>query len=746
MSVEIFDKELNLIITNAIETMLKNNQNELDINHICYAIFKSFEISGKDKTFNFNNDLILKRFLDDIVDKGIRIDNSDMSISLKDLIFNCHIDCLSKGLSKINKFEFLKAIFKENLFSKIFTNTRLNINKINLMYMNYDNSSYELEKSNNINDKNLSPKLNRRKRLNSNYKFKLISENKNDVGNFLINLNEKYNKEDSIFFDYDNKIIDITKCLLRKDKSNPLLIGKPGVGKTALIAGLVKNILSGNVPDKLKGKVIMELNLSSLISGTNFRGDFEKRFENIVKFLSENKNIIIFIDEIHCLKNLGAASKGDLDLSNMIKPYLSSGEISCIGATTYEEYKISIGSDNALSRRFELIDIKEPDINKTVEIIKNKKNIYEKFHKIKIDNDLIDYIVALTDRFISKGNFPDKAFDVLDLSCASASLKNIKSLDKNIIIETISKLSGIEYNQILGKDKIILNLSKIIKESIFGQDKQIDEICNKIIVSKVGLSNQNKPMASFLLIGNTGVGKTEVVNKLSKELSMNFIRFDMSEFSEKGSVSRLIGTSAGYIGYDDGGQLTEHVYNHPYSIILFDEIEKADKTVFNIFLQILDYGKLSDGSGKVIDFKNTIIFMTSNSGAVEMNKKSIGLKPSKNNNFEKSINATFSPEFRNRISKIIFFNNLENTTMKKLIEKNLNDLTNKLKAMDLKVKFTEKVYNILIKNGFDEKLGARPLERYIEDNISILIAKSIIEEKIKKEICVDFNDNEFFIN
>lgn len=741
MSVEIFDKELNLIITTAIETMLKNNQNELDINHICYGIFNSFKISGEDKYFNFKNDLILERFLNDIIDNGTRIDSSDMSIGLKDFIFNCHIECLSKGLSKINKFEFLKSIFKEKLFSKIFINTKFNLNKVHFMYN--DKSSEVVEDTNNT---NLNPKLNRRKRLASNEKFKLITENKNDVGNFLINLNEKYTKEESVFFDYDNKIIDITKCLLRKDKSNPLLIGKPGVGKTALVSGLVKNILSENVPDKLKGKVIMELNLSSLISGTNFRGDFEKRFENIVKFLTENKNIIIFIDEIHCLKNLGAASKGDLDLSNMIKPYLSSGEISCIGATTYEEYKNSIGSDSALSRRFELIDIKEPDINQTLEIIKNKKSIYEIFHKIKIDNDLIDYIVSLTDRFITKGNFPDKAFDVLDLSCASAALKNINTLDKNIIIETVSKLSGIEYNQILGKDKIILNLSSTIKNNIFGQDKQIDDICNKIIVSKVGLSNSNKPLASFLLIGNTGVGKTEVVNQLSKELSMNFIRFDMSEFSEKGSVSRLIGTSAGYIGYDDGGQLTEHVYNNPYSIILFDEIEKAEKSVFNIFLQILDYGKLSDGSGKVIDFKNTIIFMTSNCGAVEMNKNGIGLKPTKNNNFEKSINATFSPEFRNRISKIILFNNLETSIMKKLIEKNLNDLTNKLKTMDLKVKFTEKVHEMLIKNGFDEKLGARPLERYIEDNISILIAKSIIEEKVKKEICVDFNNNEFFIN
>lgn len=738
---EIFDEGLNKVLTYAIEYMLSNDQNELTTYHLCYSFF---------------NNLPRSKVIDDLIKRESMLENlkteifkfkrknsgADLDSQLKDIIAYSHIYCSSLCKDKIDQFDLMKAVFKEDSFVKFFKKNNFNEKKLETLSELVTNSSIKisLKRRKSGLNKDISHSI------NSNTVAKaLLKEDKNDIGNFLINLNEKYKSDQYLFEDYDNKIPELIKALLRKEKSNPLLLGKPGVGKTAIIEGLVKKIIINDVPEKLKNKTIYEINLSALLAGTNFRGDFEKRFQNIIEFVKVNENIILFIDEIHCLKGLGSASKGDMDLANMLKPYLSSGEISCIGATTYEEYKNSIGSDKALNRRFEVININEPNKEITKKLLKSKKSIYEDYHKVSVSEDLIDLMIELTDRFITKGNFPDKAFDILDLSCASAELNALKIVDEKLIVENISKISGISKEQIIGYDKVVLNLENNLKKNIFGQNDQIKSICQKITVSKVGLSDPNKPLASFLLIGSTGVGKTEIVNQLSKELSMNLIRFDMSEFSEKGSASRLIGTSAGYIGYENGGQLTESVYHNPYSIILFDEIEKADKSIFNLFLQILDYGKLTDGSGKLVDFKNTIIFMTSNAGAESLMTKSIGLKSGINNNFEKAVNSTFSPEFRNRISKIILFNSLDTNSMEKLIDKNLSILVDKLKRKNIAISFSNKVKDILIKNGFNSKLGARPLERYIEDNISYLIAQKIIENKLSKEIYLDYNENEFVI-
>jgi ATP-dependent Clp protease ATP-binding subunit ClpA len=739
---DFFDDDLNKVLTNAIEYMIGNNQNELTIYHLCYSFFNNLpSYSAIDVIIK--KDIIITN-LEKIISKFKRKDGDpDLDDKLKSIISYSHIYCNSLNKEKINQFDLMKGVLKEESFFSFFKEIDFNEEKLDSISELFNSAKTSVKTS-----------VKRRRGLNKNSFIEsnvnknvkiLMKEDKNDLGNFLINLNDKYKSDKYLFEDYDNKIPELIKALLRKEKSNPLLLGKPGVGKTAIIEGLVKKIISKDVPDKLKNKTLFEINLSALLAGTNFRGDFEKRFQNIIEFVKENENIILFIDEIHCLKGLGSASKGDMDLANMLKPYLSSGEISCIGATTYEEYKNSIGSDKALNRRFEIININEPTKEVTKHLLKSKKSLYEDYHKVKISEELIDLMIELTDRFISKGNFPDKAFDILDLSCSSAELLSMKVVEEYLIIENISKVSGISKDQIIGYDKVILNLENNLKEKIFGQDDPIKSICQKITVSKVGLSDPNKPLASFLLIGSTGVGKTEIVNQLSKELSMNLIRFDMSEFSEKGSASRLIGTSAGYVGYENGGQLTELVYHNPYSIILFDEIEKADKGVFNLFLQVLDYGKLTDGSGKVVDFKNTIIFMTSNAGAESLMTKSIGLTSNINNNFEKTINSTFSPEFRNRISKIILFNSLDISSMERLIDKNLTILINKLKMKNIVISFSDKVKDVLIKNGFNSKLGARPLERYIEDNISYLIAKNIIEKKLSNEIHIDHNENEFVI-
>jgi ATP-dependent Clp protease ATP-binding subunit ClpA len=733
---ENFTNGLNDRITDAIKFLITKRQNELKIHHVLYVFLNNLP-DIKEISSIIDKEKILSKLNNEIDNMKISKEVPDLDDNLKDIIKNCHIYCSAIGKEKIGEFDFFKVSLESEVMSSFIKKNKI---KFNLEI---------LENIFKIINSEIKIVVKKKRRLEtslpkSNLINNVFSSDKNDVSNYLNNLNEKITS-DFIYEDYDNKIDEVIKVLLRKEKSNPLILGKAGVGKTALIEGLAKRIVDKKVPEKILNKKIYELNLSSLLAGTNFRGDFEKRFENIIKFIKENKNIILFIDEIHCLKGLGAATKDDLDLSNMLKPYLSSGEISCIGTTTFEEYKNTIGSDKALNRRFEIITVEEPSKEKTIKLLKNKKKVYENFHQISVDDKIIETIVNLSDRFITKGSFPDKAFDILDLSCSLAEMENKTILDNNMVIKNIEKVSGISYEQIIGYDKIVLSLENKMKESIFGQDKQLKEICDKIIVSKSGLSNPNKPLASFLLIGSTGVGKTEIVNQLSKELAMKTLRLDMSEFSEKGSVSRLIGTSAGYVGFEEGGQLTEFVFHNPYSVILFDEIEKADKSVLNLFLQILDYGKLTDGSGKVIDFRNTIIFMTSNAGAENLNSNSIGIVSEKGFNFDKAVNSTFSPEFRNRISKIIVFNSLDSDSMEKLVNKNLLILQEKLKEKNIEIKFSEKVKEIIIKNGFNPKLGARPLERYIEDNISYLIAKLMIESKIKDSIYIDYKENMFIV-
>lgn len=736
---DMFDEELNMLLENSIKYMLGNSQKELNGYHVAYIFFKDLPVIPLiDTTVNLRD--TIKKIEEKVNSTKNTEGDTNLSEDLKQVIEESSVYCMTVNSidKKINKFYLMKAIINNKNYKDFFASINFTNDK-NDFLISYFSGNPQKEKK---------PPIKRKLGENLSNAFKeknAAAEEKNDATNFLINLNEKYLTTNYLFQDFDEKIPEIIETLMRKEKSNPLLIGKPGVGKTALIEGLIKKIQAKDVPVKLRNKLIYEINLSALLAGTNFRGDFEKRFQNIVDLLSKNKNIILFVDEIHCLQGLGSTNKGDLDLSNMLKPYLSSGEISCIGATTFEEYKNTIGKDKALNRRFQIIKINEPNKDITFKLVKNKKNIYEKFHNVKVPDDLIKHLIDLTDRFITKGNFPDKAFDILDLSCTTAEISNSKTVDIDMIVKNISKISGVSKDQIYGYDKLILSLETNLKNEIFGQEDQIKDICKKILISKAGLSSPNKPLASFLLIGSTGVGKTEIVNQISRELSMNLIRFDMSEFAERGSSSKLIGTSAGYIGYEDGGKLTEGVYHNPYSIILLDEIEKSDKSIFNLFLQVLDNGELTDGMGKTVDFRNTIIFMTSNVGS-ELSGNGLGLNPTSDTALEKSINNTFSPEFRNRLSKIIKFSSLTVDSMNKLVDKSLISLKEKLKLKNIEVEFSNKIKEILSVKGFDSKLGARPLERYIEDNISYLIAKNIMELNGKNSLYLDYDGEKFTVN
>jgi len=737
--IENFSDDLERIFKNSTKLLFEKRQRKFTLEHFFYGFFSDSIYKNL-----FENKIDIETVLNDLYDiinskeEDYPLEELDLSIETKEVVKMSLFTCMTAGNSKITPFDLIFTALSQGFLNEFALKHNIDSKLLNKVKKQMETSKPKTV----LKQKSVKKDLTNNEKKDS---FSQIMEDKNSVKHFITNLSLKVKNTPNLIKARQDIIDEMIHVLIRKEKSNPLLIGKPGVGKTTLIESLAQLINEGKVPLQLKDKEIYEINLNSLLSGTNFRGDFEKRVENIINLIKENKNAILFIDEIHCIKGLGSsgANKNDLDLSNVLKPYLSSGELSCIGSTTFEEYKNSIENDKALDRRFKIVNVKEPSMNETINILKYKIKDYEKFYKIKVPEQLVIDIVAYSNRYINKSNFPDKAFDVLDMSCAMAVFKNKKILNLDNILDTISKITGIKKDQIDNSDKQILSLETSLCKKIFGQNKAIKSIVDKIIVSKSGLQNENKPLASFLLIGPTGVGKTEVVNEISSLMNMNLLRLDMSEYAEKGSSSKLIGTSAGYVGYEDGGKLTEFVNHNPHSIILFDEIEKADYSIYNLFLQILDYGKISDGSGKEIDFRNCMIFMTSNSGTEELYKKSIGFKSEyQNSNMEKIVNKTFSPEFKNRISKIIYFEKLESETMYLLAKKHLELLEKKLSNKGINISFSDSAIDEIVKNGFDEKFGARPLERYIDDNITLLISKKILADELKKGefYNIDFNN------
>lgn len=737
--IENFSEDLERIFKNSTKLLFEKKQRKFTLEHFFYGFFSDSNYKNL-----FEKQIDVEMVLNDLYDRinskveDDPLEDLDLAVETKQVVKMSLFTCMTSGKSRITPFDLVATALSQGFLNDFASKHKIDSKLLNKVRQASETFTPKKIQNNKSRQKELSE-------ANKKNTFNEIIEDKNSIKNFIVNLSSKVKEKPKSIKPRQDIIDEMINVLLRKEKSNPLLIGKPGVGKTTMVESLAQLINEGNVPQQLKNKEIYEINLNSLLSGTNFRGDFEKRIENIINLIKENKNAIIFIDEIHCIKGLGSSgsNKNDLDLSNVLKPYLSSGELSCIGSTTFDEYKNSIENDKALDRRFKVINIKEPSIDETINILNYKIKDYEKYYKIKVPEKLIKDIVEYSNRYINKSSFPDKAFDVLDMSCALTVFKNKKSLNLANVLETLSKITGIKQDQINNSDKKILDLEKIICNKIFGQEKAINQIVNKIIVSKSGLQNENKPLASFLMIGPTGVGKTEVVNEISRSMNMSLLRLDMSEYSEKGSSSKLIGTSAGYIGYEDGGKLTEFVNHNPYSIILFDEIEKADSSIYNLFLQILDYGKISDGAGKEIDFRNCMIFMTSNSGAEEIYKKTIGFKSDfQNSNMEKIVNKTFTPEFRNRISKIIYFEKLEKDSMYLLADKYLKGLKDKLVIKGFNIEFSDRAITEIVKNGFDEKFGARPLERYIDDNISLIISKKMLANDLKKGIVynIDFNN------
>lgn len=553
------------------------------------------------------------------------------------------------------------------------------------------------------------------------------------LDNFATNLNEVAKKgQIDPLIGRDAELERTIQVLCRRRKNNPLLVGEAGVGKTAIAEGLAWRIVEGQVPDIIKDSVIYSLDIGSLLAGTKYRGDFEKRFKTILKQLEKEKDSILFIDEIHTIIGAGAASGGQVDAANLIKPLLSNGKLRCIGSTTYQEFNTIFEKERALARRFQKIDILEPSIDDTTKILIGLKSKYEEHHEVRFTNKALRAAVELSAKYINERHLPDKAIDVMDEAGARCRLapanKRKKTVNVADIESIVAKMARIPEKSVSSSDKEVLSkLDQRLKMLVFGQDPAIDVLCEAIKLTRAGLGHEHKPVGSFLFAGPTGVGKTEVTVQLAKLMGVELLRFDMSEYGERHSVSRLIGAPPGYVGYDQGGLLTDAVIKHPHSVVLLDEIEKAHSDIFNLLLQVMDNGTLTDNNGRKADFRNVIFVMTTNAGVKETERQSIGLIQQDNSHDAMSeIKKIFTPEFRNRLDNIIWFNSLSEDMIHQVVDKFIVELQAQLDVRGVSMEVSEAARHWLAHLGYDKNMGARPMERVIQDKLKKPLANELL--------------------
>ena len=537
------------------------------------------------------------------------------------------------------------------------------------------------------------------------------------------------------------------QVLCRKDKNNPLHIGEPGVGKTALVYGVARRIEEGKVPDRLKGCNIYQLDMGTLLAGTRFRGDMEQRLKQIMEGVTSEAHCIIYLDEIHNIVGAGKGAEGGSDVSDLLKPYLDDDRIRVIGATTYTEYNKNFTRSVGMIRRFQTIDVEEPSIDEAIYILKSLKPIYEKYHHVKYDAAAIEYAVTSSAKFITDRFLPDKAIDIIDEAGAQAEMegKKYKKIGKKQIAEVLAKVAKIDALAIKQDDnKNLASLESRMKDVIYGQDRAIQTVVEAVQLSKAGLTDENKPLASLLFVGPTGVGKTEVAKMLAQELGVKLVRFDMSEYVEKHTVAKLIGAPAGYVGYDDGGLLTDAVRKSPDCVLLLDEIEKAHSDIFNILLQVMDYGVLTDSKGRKAHFKNVILIMTSNAGAQYASQASVGFAStaSAGSAMLKQVKHTFKPEFINRLNEIVVFNDMDEQMAKLILGKKLRELNAKLAAKSVSITLTDEAHQHLLKSGYSKEYGAREMDRVIQQQLKTMLMREILFGKLKKggEATVDLQN------
>ncbi|MGY0194075.1 ATP-dependent Clp protease ATP-binding subunit ClpA [Leptothrix sp. BB-4] len=546
----------------------------------------------------------------------------------------------------------------------------------------------------------------------------------------------------------EHEVERVIQVLCRRRKNNPLLVGEAGVGKTAIAEGLAWRITQSDVPDVLAESTVYSLDMGALLAGTKYRGDFEQRLKGVLKQLKEHPHAILFIDEIHTLIGAGAASGGTLDASNLLKPALSSGQIKCIGATTFTEYRGIFEKDAALSRRFQKVDVVEPSVEQTIEILKGLKSRFEEHHSVKYDLGALQAAAELSAKFINDRHLPDKAIDVIDEAGAAQRVlpksKQKKKITRNEVEDIVAKIARIPPASVSSDDRSKLkSLDRDLKSVVFGQDPAIDALSGAIKMARSGLGKPEKPIGAFLFSGPTGVGKTEVAKQLAYILGIDLIRFDMSEYMERHAVSRLIGAPPGYVGFDQGGLLTEAVTKKPHCVLLLDEIEKAHPDVFNVLLQVMDHGTLTDNNGRKADFRNVIVIMTTNAGAETMQKATIGFTTARESGDEMGdIKRMFTPEFRNRLDAIVSFRALDEEIILRVVDKFLLQLESQLGEKKVEVTFTDALRKHLGKKGFDPLMGARPMQRLIQDTIRRALADELLFGRLTEggRLTVDLDD------
>ena len=579
-----------------------------------------------------------------------------------------------------------------------------------------------------------------------------------DWHDFITDLVEKVKDYDKPFVGRDDVIENAMRILSRRDKCNPVFVGEPGVGKTAITYGLARKILNDEVPDRLKNARLFSVDLAGMLAGSKYRGEFEERLKMLLEgVVEEYKNPILFFDEIHTIVGAGASTESSLDAANIIKPFLTEGNIKFIGATTYDEYRTNIEKDKALERRFQRVTVEEPSIDDAITILTGLKEAYESYHNVEYDNKAVEAAVKMSVKYINDRFLPDKAIDLLDEAGAYAEIhpelgKKITEKSIENVLTKICKIPKVEADK--NEMKTLRSLDKNLESKVFGQKEAIDQITAAIRLSKSGLADEEKPIGSFLFVGPSGVGKTELAKQLARELEIDFVRFDMSEYQEKHTVAKLIGAPAGYVGYEDGGALTEAIRKTPHCVLLFDEIEKAHPDIFKTFLQVMDYGKLADNKGRKADFRNCIIIMTSNEGATVVNRaSSIGFTTKKASGKDvnvdgvmEAVNKLFAPEFRNRLSKIIVFNGMDEEIGKMVVKKELKLLNERLKTKKISATFTDACVDELVKRGVSKEYGAREIQRAVNENIKELFVREIINERNLTDCTVDYANEQFVIN
>ena len=723
------DNELEQTLNNLFAEAREQRHEFMTVEHLLFALLNNNSAASVLKACGANLNVLHNNLIKFIQENSVIVNDIDErdtqpTIGFQRVLQRAVFNVQSSGKQEVNGSNVLVAIFGERESHAVYFLNQQNITKLDI-------TNYISHGIANINEENETDFDG-----TEDESFQEKSE-ENLLKSYAVNLNEKAieGKIDPLI-GRQTEIQRTVQVLCRRRKNNPLYVGEAGVGKTAIAEGLAKLIVDGEVPDVLMDSVIFMLDLSALLAGTKYRGDFEKRLKSVISELKKQPNLILFIDEIHTIIGAGAASGGVMDASNIIKPVLASGELKCIGSTTYQEYRGIFEKDHALTRRFQKIDVSEPSINETVKILEGLKSRFEEHHNIKYTKQALRAAAELTERYVNDRQLPDKAIDVIDEAGAAQKLlsesKRKKTVGVNDIEGIVAKIARIPSKTVSSNDKnIIKNLERNLKMVVFGQDEAINLLSNTIKMSRSGLGNTQKPIGNFLFAGPTGVGKTEVTRQLAIQMGVELVRFDMSEYMERHTVSRLIGAPPGYVGFDQGGLLTEAINKQPHCVLLLDEIEKANPDVFNLLLQIFDHGTLTDTNGRKTDFRNVIIVMTTNAGADRLSRASVGFTPQDHSSdVTESIKKMFSPEFRNRLDAIIHFNPLDKRTISNVVDKFLIELEAQLDDKKVTIEITEDAREWLANNGYDKIMGARPMSRLIQKIIKRPLAEELLFGKL----------------